>query len=123
MFLSIYHSLSMFFFFFFNDTATTEIYTLSLHDALPICAGNIARQTGCRRRSARVRSRRRRSYPRRLETAEHWRAFLPKERFLRADLRGAARLYREPRQTEPDPKRIRHRRRRRGSDLERQKCS
>src|SRR3712207_7198605 len=24
-------------FFFFNDTATTEIYTLSLHDALPIC--------------------------------------------------------------------------------------
>src|SRR3712207_7399287 len=24
--------------FFFNDTATTEIYTLSLHDALPICA-------------------------------------------------------------------------------------
>src|SRR5258707_8361738 len=28
----------MFFsFFFFNDTATTEIYTLSLHDALPIC--------------------------------------------------------------------------------------
>src|SRR2546422_11706584 len=33
------------FFFFFNDTATTEIYTLSLHDALPICpcqAGPIA---------------------------------------------------------------------------------
>src|ERR1039457_7163296 len=28
--------LSFFFFFFFNDTATTEIYTLSLHDALPI---------------------------------------------------------------------------------------
>src|SRR2546425_12091166 len=28
--------LSVFFFFFFNDTATTEIYTLSLHDALPI---------------------------------------------------------------------------------------
>src|SRR5260370_33252745 len=27
-----------FLFFFFNDTATTEIYTLSLHDALPICA-------------------------------------------------------------------------------------
>src|SRR3954454_25414946 len=30
-------SLSLFFF-FFNDTATTEIYTLSLHDALPIWA-------------------------------------------------------------------------------------
>src|SRR3712207_7341932 len=27
----------MLIFFFFNDTATTEIYTLSLHDALPIC--------------------------------------------------------------------------------------
>src|SRR5256885_11848832 len=32
------HSCSLFFF-FFNDTATTEIYTLSLHDALPICLG------------------------------------------------------------------------------------
>src|SRR6266853_6990765 len=29
-------TLSCLFFFFFNDTATTEIYTLSLHDALPI---------------------------------------------------------------------------------------
>src|SRR5258708_18752591 len=28
--------LHLYFFFFFNDTATTEIYTLSLHDALPI---------------------------------------------------------------------------------------
>src|SRR5260370_20088981 len=30
------HALSYYLFFFFNDTATTEIYTLSLHDALPI---------------------------------------------------------------------------------------
>src|SRR2546425_12126030 len=30
------------FFFFFNDTATTEIYTLSLHDALPICSGGVS---------------------------------------------------------------------------------
>src|SRR5436309_6155648 len=30
-----------YFFFFFNDTATTEIYTLSLHDALPICRARI----------------------------------------------------------------------------------
>src|SRR3712207_7428972 len=30
------HLPGTFFFFFFNDTATTEIYTLSLHDALPI---------------------------------------------------------------------------------------
>src|SRR2546426_4280648 len=29
--------LTLYIFFFFNDTATTEIYTLSLHDALPIC--------------------------------------------------------------------------------------
>src|SRR5260221_3199812 len=39
--LSVLSSTTMqplyFFFFFFNDTATTEIYTLSLHDALPIC--------------------------------------------------------------------------------------
>src|SRR2546426_11903303 len=34
-FLSVFSLCS--FFFFFNDTATTEIYTLSLHDALPIC--------------------------------------------------------------------------------------
>src|SRR3712207_7444704 len=34
--------------FFFNDTATTEIYTLSLHDALPICPG-----PGALRRAAR----------------------------------------------------------------------
>src|SRR2546430_13621438 len=32
-----------FLFFFFNDTATTEIYTLSLHDALPICLATAVR--------------------------------------------------------------------------------
>src|SRR5690348_18487763 len=31
-------------FFFFNDTATTEIYTLSLHDALPISPGGLLQQ-------------------------------------------------------------------------------
>src|SRR2546422_4397120 len=51
----------MLFFFFFNDTATTEIYTLSLHDALPILgrARNGrrhpgARPAGCRAASARA---------------------------------------------------------------------
>src|SRR6478736_10083960 len=34
---SVIRSFFLHFFFFFNDTATTEIYTLSLHDALPIC--------------------------------------------------------------------------------------
>src|SRR2546422_2013592 len=37
-------------FFFFNDTATTEIYTLSLHDALPIYS--LATDPGLRRRGA-----------------------------------------------------------------------
>src|SRR5690348_18180962 len=35
--LTVVGLVSSFYFFFFNDTATTEIYTLSLHDALPIC--------------------------------------------------------------------------------------
>src|SRR5476649_663390 len=39
-------------FFFFHDTATTEIYTLSLHDALPICW----RSTGCSRSQPTARS-------------------------------------------------------------------
>src|SRR2546425_4975093 len=43
LFFSFFISFSSFFFFFFNDTATTEIYTLSLHDALPICGGRRAR--------------------------------------------------------------------------------
>src|ERR1035437_11121688 len=34
--MSHIRAILLFFFFFFNDTATTEIYTLSLHDALPI---------------------------------------------------------------------------------------
>src|ERR671919_2009342 len=37
MYFSLWYCSNVFlFFFFFNDTATTEIYTLSLHDALPI---------------------------------------------------------------------------------------
>src|SRR3989442_8804791 len=43
-----------FFFFFFNDTATTEIYTLSLHDALPISR---SRNRSHRRAHTRFRSR------------------------------------------------------------------
>src|SRR2546426_11834349 len=44
-------------FFFFNDTATTEIYTLSLHDALPISPPSIPRTV---RAALRPRSRTRR---------------------------------------------------------------
>src|SRR5437867_13397858 len=41
-FLSSFIPSSFLFFFFFNDTATTEIYTLSLHDALPILPSETA---------------------------------------------------------------------------------
>src|SRR2546428_12170704 len=55
MYIDVYHILFhvylivfllhfFFFFFFFNDTATTEIYTLSLHDALPISPGLLRRR-------------------------------------------------------------------------------
>src|SRR3712207_6983150 len=37
----------IYYFFFFNDTATTEIYTLSLHDALPISHGWSASRPTC----------------------------------------------------------------------------
>src|SRR5438132_10827219 len=56
-----------FFFFFFNDTATTEIYTLSLHDALPISSGSRSRRDspsarpGCSCRASRSRRLRRRA--------------------------------------------------------------
>src|SRR5436190_16700502 len=39
---------SSFLFFFFNDTATTEIYTLSLHDALPILGVHWKTRSGAR---------------------------------------------------------------------------
>src|SRR6266567_8666342 len=56
-------------FFFFNDTATTEIYTLSLHDALPILRSR-RKQPREERRDGRLRrgSRRRRA---RLRSEEH----------------------------------------------------
>src|SRR6266849_7577597 len=41
----------MYFFFFFNDTATTEIYTLSLHDALPILGMRSTCDCTCRANS------------------------------------------------------------------------
>src|SRR5437868_14319384 len=53
IFISIF-----FFFFFFNDTATTEIYTLSLHDALPICTRRPTRSCRSRRRALRRPSKR-----------------------------------------------------------------
>src|SRR2546430_14577061 len=43
-----YRTRTLLFFFFFNDTATTEIYTLSLHDALPISGHPLAAEAGLR---------------------------------------------------------------------------
>src|SRR5215471_21727760 len=65
--MSSFHSFFCFlclFFFFFNDTATTEIYTLSLHDALPIYPAAVVRrrstsiavEPACRRPSSPNRS-------------------------------------------------------------------
>src|SRR5258706_2999 len=46
--LLVVHLSLFFFFFFFNDTATTEIYTLSLHDALPILTvTEVTGRAGC----------------------------------------------------------------------------
>src|SRR5256885_12265696 len=42
---------TFFFFFFFNDTATTEIYTLSLHDALPISCCPVPLRQPCFRKA------------------------------------------------------------------------
>src|SRR3712207_7245722 len=58
------------FFFFFNDTATTEIYTLSLHDALPISAPRWGRGST---------SRLRRSWPRSSASAWSACASLPRQ--------------------------------------------
>src|SRR2546429_6130598 len=52
-FSHIYCLVHFLFFFFFNDTATTEIYTLSLHDALPIYGGDNGPSPWIRRRSIR----------------------------------------------------------------------
>src|SRR2546427_7074231 len=51
------------FFFFFNDTATTEIYTLSLHDALPILAERAEEIDLDRARAARERAEKRLANP------------------------------------------------------------
>src|SRR2546422_4344656 len=63
------------FFFFFNDTATTEIYTLSLHDALPIYRASPAP----RRRDRRTRHR-----------------SAPRAARARRSLRGTARAHAQP---------------------------
>src|SRR5438874_12117379 len=46
--LSSLHSIHVYSLFFFKDTATTEIYTLSLHDALPILVEHVDRDAAAR---------------------------------------------------------------------------
>src|SRR2546429_9541028 len=63
------------FFFFFNDTATTEIYTLSLHDALPICqpliGHGVVLVTGLQARTAQVRRARSEEHTSELQSRLH----------------------------------------------------
>src|SRR5688572_33389895 len=54
--LSASYMYAFFFFFFFNDPATTEIYTLSLHDALPIFRTRGDRRNPRRRLRGRIAS-------------------------------------------------------------------
>src|SRR5258708_19172522 len=54
MFSNTFHHYNVFFFFFFNDTATTEIYTLSLHDALPIFYPRASALGGCTAHNAMI---------------------------------------------------------------------
>src|SRR5260221_13776581 len=58
-------------FFFFNDTATTEIYTLSLHDALPICSCWFSRLSTLTRKRLLGKVRQRFSSERRSRSEEH----------------------------------------------------
>src|SRR2546428_6600145 len=57
------HSTTRSLFFFFNDTATTEIYTLSLHDALPICRPSRNARAARAHRTRRGRARARAALP------------------------------------------------------------
>src|SRR5688572_32178951 len=72
LYFKLLYFIFSFFFFFFNDTATTEIYTLSLHDALPICdrrdPPSDRRQSAVRDRASQGADRRE---PRRRRSEEH----------------------------------------------------
>src|SRR6266487_4075307 len=115
---------SLFFFFFFNDTATTEIYTLSLHDALPIPTHRRPTATTC---SKCIRNRRRCHSTERRTTTNGKKFSVLSSRF---SVR-RCRFYREPRTENREPSkrfhthrthrgRHNHRHSRRRRDLERQ---
>src|SRR2546422_8266438 len=58
-------------FFFFNDTATTEIYTISLHDALPICARRLHHDPRTAHGGHAPSARRGRARPRQVRRPDH----------------------------------------------------
>src|SRR5439155_20882764 len=60
--ISLLHTIRTVLFFSFNDNATPDIYTLSLHDALPICTRRAARPGTPRRRGPSVEPSRRRGW-------------------------------------------------------------
>src|SRR4249920_4267786 len=70
-FVGICCYLSCFFFFFFNDTATTEIYTLSLHDALPIFTVGPPGEGGNRLRDIRAQRARSEEHTSELQSRPH----------------------------------------------------
>src|SRR6266849_6884716 len=61
--------------FFFNDPATTEIYTLSLHDALPISPSPAARGSAARFRYCQCRARGRDRKSTRLNSSHEWTSY------------------------------------------------
>src|SRR3989449_2986878 len=100
--LHLYHLLLFFFFFFFNDTATTEIYTLSLHDALPISVrgeeSSRGRGSGQSRGAARLRDWRSEEHTSELQSRLHLvcRLLLEKKKGSRPARRSAGSRSRPP---------------------------
>src|SRR5258705_1639558 len=72
-------------FFFFNDTATTEIYTLSLHDALPICHDPRGRRAADGKRHHRPSRRRAVSFCDLRQAHSHGRLGLAEDRKMRSE--------------------------------------
>src|SRR2546422_7215695 len=91
------HGIVANFVFFFNDTATTEIYTLSLHDALPICSSPTRpstwwtkRRAGCGSRSIRSPGRRSEEHTSELQSRLHLVCRLLLEKKKKVQPRGSA---------------------------------
>src|SRR5256885_10742986 len=93
-------------FFFFNDTATTEIYTLSLHDALPISMGLLPKTGGLLSNLSLVRSMQAHALVHNL--AQHWTRSEEHTSELQSPCNLVCRLLLEKKkgQTNPSPTRV-----------------